>query len=228
MNTLVALSENDKRLIIALVIIFILLFIIVGYLGLLIKKIMKIQGDKADKMMHDVVVTRVVNTPKHFKRLGYKKNIAVLFKEAKIPMLILIISTLALLIYYLSVGNTSLNIFQYNNGTLNEGGTGFNTLLFLWDFSDPNSYTTVFGFSVLAKWPPLINSPHFSVDAIISYLIVPGYLVGGLWFMVNVQAFMARDFKLLKLSRTIFSQSLENFNASQNTFQNNNQNNNNQ
>lgn len=221
-NTLIALSENDKRLIIALIIIFILLFIIVGYLGLLIKKIMKMQGEKADKMMHDVVISKVVITPKHFKRLGFKKNNAMLFKEAKIPMLIMFLSALALGIYYLSTQNLDLDIFRFNNGTENVGGTGFNTIMFLWDFSDPNSYTTVFGFTVLAKWPPLINVPHFSVDAIISYIIVPGFLVGGTWFLINTQAFMARGFRLLKLSRTIFSQSLEHYNASQNTFNNNN------
>ena len=56
--TLIKLTENDKRLIIVLLLLLILLFVIVGYIGLLVRKIMSFQASKADDMLHDVVKGR--------------------------------------------------------------------------------------------------------------------------------------------------------------------------
>lgn len=76
MINLVKFSENDKRLIIVLLLVFILVFVIVGYLSLLVRKIMKIQGDKMEDMVHDVVVTGVIIESKKLVKFGIKKIIA--------------------------------------------------------------------------------------------------------------------------------------------------------
>ena len=74
MNLLVSLSENDKRLIFALLIVFVLVFVLIGYIGFLITRIMKWQGKKIDAVVADAVVSRVITTKKHFKEYARKKN----------------------------------------------------------------------------------------------------------------------------------------------------------
>ena len=66
MNILVSLSENDKRLIFALLLVFILVFVLIGYIGFLITRVMKWQGKKLDHVVADPVVTRVITDKKHF------------------------------------------------------------------------------------------------------------------------------------------------------------------
>ena len=48
------LSEDTKRLLIALLFVLILFFIIVGCIGVIVKKIMKKQAEGADDMMYNV------------------------------------------------------------------------------------------------------------------------------------------------------------------------------
>ena len=81
MNFLIQLSENDKRILISLGILLILLFVIVGYIGLLVERIMKHQAKKAGTMMHDVVAAKVVTNEKDFRKFGKKKNNRLFVKQ---------------------------------------------------------------------------------------------------------------------------------------------------
>ena len=58
------LSEDSKRLIIALLFVLIILFVIVGCIGTIIKKVMKRQAQGADDMMYDVVRAGIFNRKK--------------------------------------------------------------------------------------------------------------------------------------------------------------------
>lgn len=209
MISLISLSENDKRLIIVLVIIFILIFIIAGYLGLLIRKIMKFQGERIDREVHDAVVTNVITEPKHFRRFGLKKNMRLLYKEARLPLLIFCLTTIAYIIYSMAVGHI-VNVFDSEV-------EGFPTIMFLWDFASAPK-VTFFGFTVISDWPPLSHTPTFHIEAIISYVVLPLFTVSIVWFLVMVQAYIARTFRLLKLSRSIYGKNLDNYNAATNTF----------
>ena len=62
-NLLIKLTENDKRVIIALLFAIILLFVIIGLLGSLIVRTMKWQGKKCDTLVSDVVTNHIVKTP---------------------------------------------------------------------------------------------------------------------------------------------------------------------
>ena len=201
--SLITLTENDKRLIILIFLIFILLFVIAGYLGILVKKIMKFQAKKADTLVHDVVKAGVITERKKLFIFGMKKNNTLLVKEAWIPFLIMFVASLAIILYCAITGNWDVNIFDYQK-------EGIGTLFFLPDF-DNATYTTVFGMRVLADWPPLLNSPHFEVEALGSYLFFFGMLIGGIWFLVNVQAYIARTHRLYKIAHNVFEKSLDNF-----------------
>ena len=60
MMFLISLSENDKRLIFALLLVLILVFVVIGYLGYLVTRLMKWQGKKLDSLVADPVVTHVI------------------------------------------------------------------------------------------------------------------------------------------------------------------------
>ena len=210
MISLISLSENDKRLIIVLIIIFILIFIIFGYLGLLIKKIMRFQGERIDREVHDPVVCNVINTPKHFRRFALKKNMRLLFKESWIPVLVLFCVVGLYFIYSMAIGHL-LDLTDYKQ-------EGFSTILFLWSFSDPTCYKEFFGVTLLAQWPDTFHTPEFHIEALVSYIVVPGLIVGAIWFLVDVQAYIARTYRIFKLSRSIYKKSLENYDAASKTF----------
>ena len=36
-------------------------------------------------------------------------------------------------------------------------------------------------------------------------------LIGGIWFLIDVQAYVARFYRLIKLSKTVFNKSLKDF-----------------
>lgn len=203
---LIQLSENDKRVIIAICLVFILVFVIIGLLGSLIVKTMKWQSKKCDTLVSDVVVNRIITEPKHLRRYARKKNSRYFLKQAWIPILLLTIGALLLVIHNSVTHNWAYNPFNRDDG--------FGTLLFLWDFSDADSYTTVFGMKVLAKWPPLMNEPHIAEDlnALYSYFAVPLLLVGGIWYIVAAQAYLARSIRAWRLSKQVFEKSLEGFN----------------
>ena len=210
-NLLIKLTENDKRVIIALLFAIILLFVIIGLLGSLIVRTMKWQGKKCDTLVSDVVTNHIVKTPHQLRKYAAKKNIRHFLKQAWIPIIIILVGVGTLLIRNAITKDWSYDLLNYNNGTKNEGGTGFGTLLWIWDFKDPDSYTKIWGLTLLAKWPPLVNEPHFSVDAIWCYVYIVCMVVGGTWYFIAAQAYLARTIRAIKLSKKVFEKSLDNF-----------------
>ena len=205
--TMLKLTENDKRLIIVLLLLVILIFIIAGYLGLLIKKIMKKQGEKMDTLIHDVVVTNVVKNEKELIKYGIKKNHQYFFKKAWIPMAIMAFSSLIIILYCIVYNNWRPDFNDYNE-------TGFNTLFFVFDWKNAPR-VNFFGKSIISDWPSLLNKPHWSWKAWGAYLFIPGMITGGVWFLIHVQAYIARTLRLFKKSKEVFSKSLDNFNVNE-------------
>ena len=109
---LISLSENDKRIIFAILIVVILVIVLIGYLGFLLVKLMKWQGRKMDTLIHDVVVTKVITDRPHLLRYGRKKNWALFFKQAIAPLIIIAVGLLVLLIRGLITNNFSYNPFN--------------------------------------------------------------------------------------------------------------------
>ena len=208
MSTLfIQITENDKRFFIAILLVFILVFVLIGYIGLLIQRVMRIQGKKIDDMMHDIVVARVVEDKKGFIRVARKKNWRYFIKKAFIPLMILIAAFILLLIA------ESVHEFKYN--IFDSEKQGFMTLFFTWNFGDENIYKEFFGIRLIADWPPLANTPHFEVEALFSYFFLPMFLTGIIWYLIEIQALIARTIRMYRLSRSIYDKNLDDFNVSQ-------------
>lgn len=207
MNIFIALSENDKRVLIAILLVFILVFAIIGLLGSLVVHIMKKQGTKIDSLCHDVVVTRVVDNEKDFKRYARRKNWNTFYKASRIPLLIILVAGIIYLICCIVLNKWPYNLFDYKE-------YGFNTLFYVWDWSD--CYSSFFGIKILSSWPTVtINTPHLTVNAIGSYIFVPVSLVGIIWYLITVQAFIARIFRIQKLAHSIYVKKLDNYNQAE-------------
>ena len=210
---LIQLTETDKRIIIALCLVLILVFVLIGLLGSLIIRTMKYQGKKCDTLVSDVVTYKIVKTPKQLKKYARKKNGRYFLKQSWIPVLFIIIGVVTIVIHNIVNKNWAYNPFNSTDG--------FSTLLFLWDFKDPDSYTLVFNIKVLAKWPPLYNEPHFVMEAIYSYIAVPFLVIGSIWYLVVAQAYLARTIRAIRLSKQVFEKSLDGFNGNTQVFQQN-------
>lgn len=203
-NILIQLTENDKRIIIALCLVIILVFVLIGLLGSLIIRTMKWQSKKCDTLVSDVVTNHIVTTPHQLRKYARKKNTRYFIKQAWIPILIALVGALVLIVHNIIYNNWAYNPFNLDDG--------FGTLLFVWDFNDPDSYANIFGLKVLAKWPPLINEPHFVVEGLFAYTSIPLMFVGAIWYLVVSQAWLARTIRAWQLSKQVFEKSLDGFN----------------
>ena len=215
-SLLIAITENDKRFLIALLLVFVILLVFLIFICLLIEKVCKYQAKRTDKLMHDLVVVGLVTTPKQFKYIANKKNRILFYLSARIPFLLIVISLLIAIIYMGSTNNWDFVALFNNYGTKVEGtstgyvgGTGFATILFLWDF-DNIPHGVFFGMNLISDWPPLLQTPHFEVSALASYFFIPIFFTGIIWFLVESQAYIARKYRIHKLSSSIYEKNLDN------------------
>lgn len=194
------LSEDSKRLLIALLFALIVLFIIIGCIGLIVKKIMKKQAEGADDMMYDVIRAKLFNRKADLIKFGIKKNHLVFFKQAWKPFIVMVSASIVLILYCIIMNNWRVDIFDYHT-------EGIGTLFHIFDW-DNVPKAKVFGITLISDWPPLLSTPHWSWDAWGSYIFVPAMLVGLLWFMFCVQAYIARTFRIFKIAKKVFSRSI--------------------
>lgn len=199
---LIKLTENDKRIIIAIFLILILVFVLIGLIGSLIVRTMKWQGKKCDTLVSDVVTNHIVTTPLQLRLYARKKNSRYFIKQAWIPILLILAGVLTIIIRNAVKQDWSYNPFNIKDG--------FGTLFFVWDFENAPR-TTIFGITLIADWPPFANEPHFEQAALVSYIAIPLLIIGGIWYLVVAQAYLARTIRAYKLSKTVFEKSLDNF-----------------
>lgn len=201
MMTLVKMSEETKRILIVLLLVLIILFILVGLIGALVRKIMKYQGSKADSLVVNVFNAGNITDERKMYKFAIRKNWRQLVREAWIPFLIMLVSSLILLLYCMTMNAWGVNIWDIEK-------TGFSTLFYNLDW-DHVPTVQWFGLTIISGWPPVYSAPHFSWDAWGAYLFVPGMIVGGTWFMVCVQAYIARSFRLRKIIHLHFNPKLD-------------------
>lgn len=197
--TVMAMSETDKRALIIVAIILVIFLFLLGLIGALIRYIFTKQSEVAETMMYDVVVTNVVTEVKQFKKLANQKSARLLFKQTIFPFLFALLSILSWMISAGIRNDWSPNIF-----------VEFGDLFFHFDYSAEGVWTKVFGITLLADWPPLIEGyPRFEVTHIGSYIASIFAIVAMVWYFLSCQAFLARYIMIQNRARTVFSKSLD-------------------
>ena len=193
----IKLSENTKKALIIFFLIFILLFVLIGYISLAIEGGMKKQGSKADAMLANVVKAEIFENERKFKRFGVRKNARVFYVESRVPFLIILGCVLAYVLYCLFTAKWGYNPFNKVDG--------FGTLLY--EFSEwPKE--KFFGIQLISGWPSVVTKPHFEVPAIFSYILVPTLIVGVCWFLIYVLAYISRSIRIRKIARSIYRKKL--------------------
>lgn len=198
---MVTLSENDKRLIFSLLIIVIVVLVFIGFLGYLLVRIMKWQSKKMDTLIHDVVVYGVITDRKHLIRYGRSKNWALFFKQAWIPLIIILLGAIVIIVH-----NVVYDYWTYNPFSTYDG---FGTVFWTWKATGEftGSPYDIIRFQIIA----LDNTPHLVQEAWAGYIAGPFFLIGGLWYLIVVSSLLSRTALLYKRSREVFEKSLEGF-----------------
>ena len=196
---LISLTENDKRIIFALLIVVILVLALIGYLSYLLVKMIKWQGKKIETLTADAVNTRVVIDPRHLRRYGRKKNWALFFKQALPPIIIAIIGAIVLIIRNSIYNDFAYDIFSVENG--------FGSIFFTWKLSGDMTGTEfdLIRFNIIV----VDNYPHFVLDAWASYISAPCFLVAGAWYFIVASSLLARTIHLQIVSRTKFEKEIQ-------------------
>ncbi len=203
MINLIKLTENDKRVLIALCLVVILLFVLIGYIVLIVKKIMKRQGKVVDTYMYDMVKLKVVKDTKHFRKVAHTKSLRYFYKKSWIPLLLMLISFLIVLVFCLITNETSSFLFSIDKG--------FRSLFFIYNWKEIPRHN-FFGLNIPCDWPSLEHSPTFlynDIHAWISYISVPLFFIGLIWYLIEIQALIARTYRILKMSKDVYAKNLE-------------------
>lgn len=200
---LLSLSESDKRWIITILLVVILLLAIFGFISYITVRLMKWQSKKMDTLIHDVVVTRVITDRKRLVSYGRKKNLALFFRQALIPFNIVVFGLLIWIIKCAVIRDFSYNPFSTVDG--------FGTLFWTWKFSGEYTDGTLIKFAILT----VDNTPHMVASAWAGYIAGPCFIIGGAWYFVVSSSLVARSIKFWKRSRELFEKSLDGFNASE-------------
>ena len=193
----IKLSENTKKALIILFLIFIILFVLIGYISLAVEGVMKKQGTKADEMLSDVVRAEYFDKEKPFRKFAWKKNMKVFYYEARIPFLILLGAWFTYVLFCLFTGKWGYNPLNRVDG--------FGTLLFEFGEWPKEKF---FGITLISGWPEIVGKPHFVPLAIFSYIFVPANIVGIGWFLFCTQAYIARVIRIRKIARGIYRKKL--------------------
>lgn len=196
---LVLLSEKTKMIltVVAIVLlVFIVLFLILGLIGRLIESIMRFQGKKVDTYMTNVVISRLCDTSKEFNKIAKLKNKICFFRASIAPIIIGLIAFFTWLVYHAFIGEWDQSIFDTETGVL--------SLIYIFDFSNAK-YVPPLGFDGIE----ITNRPHFiEGPAITNYFIFLFSFISIFWYLINVQAYIARLYRIKKLKSTIYSKDL--------------------
>lgn len=193
----IKLSENTKKALIIFFLIFIIIFVLIGYISLAIEAGMKGQGSKADAMLANVVKAELFDSEKKFRRFAIRKNARVFYVESRVPFLIILGCGLAYVLYCLFTAKWGYNPFNKTDG--------FGTLLYEFSAWPKEKF---FGIKLISGWPSVVTKPHFEVPAIFSYILVPTLIVGVVWFLIYVLAYISRSIRIGKIARSIYRKKL--------------------
>lgn len=207
----IQLSDTDRKALIILLIVFVILLLVIGLIGVAIRQTMLYQARRADTMMHDVATTHVINNPKDFRKFGLKKNNRALYRDSLIPAGIIL---LALAVWVIA----NIITHRWGNNVWDEFGDLF--FRFKWDNSgypaDDPLWVKVFGIQILARWPEAeAGFPRFVPEHIASYFVALLTIVAALYYAVVCQAYVSRAVMIYFRSNSVYEKSLAGYKASE-------------
>ncbi len=205
----IALSDTDRRLLIILIIVLLILFLLIGFFGMGVRYLVHRQAEKMDTIMSDAARTHVVDSPRQFKRLAFKKSNRLFYRQTLIPFFISVLATLIWVFSSLAMESWGENIFVH-----------FHELFFHfeWDryaevYRDDPLIVKFFGMQLLARFPAVKENPKFVLEHLPAYIEVALFYLSWAWYAFLCQGWIARMVMAFSRARTIYSKSLKDFKA---------------
>lgn len=201
-NFLIQLTEKDKRLLIALFIVLIVVFVLIAYIAQGIKALMRRYGKGIDSYMHDLCKAKLVTTPSEFRMQVFKKETRVLYRNTRWIFRVFIVFMAAFITYTLIVkpGGDSTP-FAY---------VGENIKNLFFDLEWPKG--EFFGLkSFPVDWPYVAKGPRveFTLPAIVSYVMLLVWVFSFFGLLSSTLKFIARVNRARIKSCDVFTKSLD-------------------
>ena len=211
LDFLIQLSEKDKRIIVALFILLILIFVLVAYVAQGIKALMRNYAKGIDGYMHELCSAKLVDNPKDFRKQVFKKESKVLYQKTRWVFRIFILSTVGFVIYTLiAKPGGEATPFGYV-------GESLNSLLINFD-CPKGEFFGIKNFPIdwpyVASWP----SPKFDIASIVTYLSLIGYAYAIVVFFNNIVGFIGKLLRANEKSKDVFAKDLDEFKVEDESF----------
>lgn len=195
-------KNNWIKIILVIIAILIFVFVLIGLIGALIKKIFIYQGKQVDKDMGKLVTSRVCDNPKDFKKFAQIKSMKRFFKVSQFPIILLFLALITYIIYG--------SIYHSWNESLLNRESGIASLFYTFDFKP-----------FFEKWPNIewdaiiVYQPTpFKDQRIFNYFIALFTFSGTIIYLIDVAAYIARKYRINKMSKKIYSANLDNMDLS--------------
>lgn len=205
-NFLIQLTEKDKRIIIALAIILIVLFVLIAYIGNGIKALMKRYEKGIDDYMSKLCEAKLVTNPKQFYAQVVNKESRRLYFSTRWLFRIFLLVAAGFIVYAIN---------------LNPSGEGNPTFAFAFEslknikivFEVPTGSFFFFenfpiDFPRIVEWP----HPEFNLPSITTYIMLVVSIVSFFGVANSTLKFMARLSRARKKSVEVFTKSLDDVN----------------
>ncbi len=194
------MSESDKKLLVALLIVFVLLLFVAGFIGMLIRYISNQFGKGIINDISEPIKLHILPNEKSAIRYAKIKN-ARLFVKQSSPAFLALLATLLLWIIYslftLTKGGFTTNHFQIAS-----------ELLFKFDFRwEKNAFGTYSLMEITKVHNPTFNIAHWA-----SYIIAIMIIVSVCSLLIAAQAYLARGQEFRKTIKLAYKKSLDGFN----------------
>ena len=201
-NFLIQLTEKDKRLLVALFIILIVVFVLIAYIAQGVKALMNKYGKGIDAYMHDLCKAKLITTPSEFRVLVFKKESRVLYNNTRWVFRVFIVFMVAFIAYTLiAKPGGSDSPFAYVGGYI---GNLF--VKFEWP---KGNFFGIENFPV--DWPYVAKGPvvEFTLPAIVSYVMLLVWVFTLFGLFTSTLKFIARLNRGRIKSREVFVKSLD-------------------
>lgn len=194
------MSESDRKLLVALLVVFVVLLFLAGFIGMLIRYVSNKMGDRIINDIAEPIKYHILPNEKAAMKYAKIKNARLFVKQAT-PGLLALIAILALWIIN--------SLFTLNHGgfTTNHFGIA-SELLFKFDFVWQKNALGVYSLMAINK----VHNPTFEIAHWASYIIVIIIILACIYLIIVAQAYLARGQEMRKTIRNAYKKSLDGFN----------------
>lgn len=199
---LAALSERDRRLLIFFLIVLIVLFILIAYIGEGIRKLMQKYASGIDGYMYDLCASGLVKNKKEFANEVRRKEVKRLYFSTKIIFRVFALAIVGFVLYS-----------SFRNGT-GESGIFYFTREHLqnlrFEIEVPRGKFFFFD-NFIIDFPSIVQGPQpvLSLDSVITYLMLAISIVTIFGVLGSTLRFISRVFAAGPKGRDAFEKTIE-------------------